>query len=402
MNLIRRLAGAQPHAQRSLVYETFSDALLGSTSTTGEVVTVDKALTLSAVWSAIRLLADTIGTLPMVVYVRKQGGGRQRAWYDPAYRLLHDAPNPIHTPADLFSLVVAHLQTHGNAYLGKEFSSTGELVALWPILPSRVRVRTAQNRRVVFYDVMDADGRTRTYDRGSVIHIKGFSTGGVVGLSPIEFARNTIGGALKRAETQDRLSANRAVPTGFLTTDGDLTAEQKATLKRDVVSTWSGPKNAGRIPILDNGMRFQAVSLPPDQTQFVEQMAWTVRDVARVFRVPPEKIGGDTGGSMTYSSTEWADIDLQKYSLRPWTVRIEQALAADADLFPTGALYPEALFEALLRADTRTRMESYKTALGGRPWMLPSEVRDAENLPQNDTFDQLPLPGAPLVEVKNP
>jgi len=402
MTLLRRLAGAPPHAQRSMTFETVSDALLGTAATTGEVVTVDKALTLSAVWAAIRLLSDTIGTLPMVVYVRKQGGGRQRAWYDPAYTLLHDRPNPIDTPADLLSLVVAHLQTHGNAYLGKELSASGALGALWPILPDRVRVRTANNRRVVLYDVLDADGRTRTYDRGSIIHIKGFSTGGITGLSPIQYARNTIGGALKRAETQDRLSANRAVPTGFLTTDGDLNDEQKASLKRDIVSTWSGPRNAGRIPILDGGMRFEAVSLPPDQTQYVEQMAWTVRDVARVFRVPPEKIGGDTGGSLTYSSTEWANLDLQTYSLRPWTVRIEQALAADPDLFPTTALYPEALFEALLRADTRTRMDAYKTATGGRPWLHPSEVRDAENLPPDDTFDQMPLPGAPLGEVKHP
>lgn len=402
-SILRRLAGLDERSAvkaRSAGYESIPDAVAAAAASTGERVTFDTAMGLAAVWSAITLLAETIGTLPLIVYQRRTGGGRVRAWYDPAYRLLHDRPNPVHTPTDLKSLAVGHLLTYGNAYWAKVFDAQGRLIELWPVRPDRVRVRLADGQPR--FTVRDAQGRLKDYDAATILHFKGFSFGGITGLAPIDYARNAIGGALKRQETQDRLSANRSIPSGFLTTDASLTDEQKTAMGRQIEAKWKGPRNAGRIPILDEGLRFQAVSLPPDQAQYVEMMRFSVQDIARIFRVPPEMIGGDSGSSLTYTTAETSAIKFLTHSVRPWLVRIEETLAADPDLFPTGTLFPEFLADALLRTETRARVEAYSIAVGKRPWMHPSEVRSRENLEPDDSFDALPVPGAPLVEVKQP
>lgn len=399
MSVLRRIATRGALRTRSATYESVSDAVVGAAAaSTGERVTVDAAMSLAAVWSAITLLSETIGSLPLMVYRRGAGtgGGRVRAWGDPSYRLLHDRPNAVHTPTDLKSLAVAHLLTHGNAYWGKVFEQ-GRVVELWPIRPDRVRVQLVDRRPT--YHVRNPSGQMSLLGAGDVVHFKGFGFGGVTGLAPLEYSRNVVGGALKRQETQDRLSANRSIPSGFLTTDDSLTDEQKREMARQIESKWRGARNAGRIPILDQGMRFVSVSLPPDQAQYVEMMRFSVQEVARIFRVPPEMIGGDSGSSLTYSTAETSSIKFLTYSVRPWLVRIEETLAADADLFPSGTVFPEFLADALLRTETRARTESYAVATGKRPWMHPSEVRDRENLAPDDTFDSLPLPGAPLVEV---
>jgi len=364
---------------------------LGGTEA-GQAISVERSLRLDAVVACLRALSDSVGALPLKVYQRTRasaGRGRMELWSDPTYRLLHDEPNPEATAVDLWSQVMVHLNTYGNAYLGKvpvpdPSSPTGRRVGeLWPLPPESVTVCRDDQRRKVF-DVIDPGngGRTR-YSLGAIIHIRGMSLDGLVGLSPIALARLAIGRGLAADDFAAGFYRNSAVPRGVLELDGELEAADAERLRERWQSLYGG-QNAHRVAILEGGVTFKPITMPLEDAQFVETEKLTVQKIARIFRVPASMIEGDKGGSLTYSTVEGDALNFERYSLRPWIVRIEQALARDRDLFPGEgrAVYPEFVTDAILRADAKTRAEIYTAALNPETgWMEVDEVRGLENLP---------------------
>jgi HK97 family phage portal protein len=390
------MAGPAYPGQPGMDLEPFLDAWRGDESASGRYVSVEGALAVSAVWASVRILSDSIGSLPLHVY-RRDASGRVKAEGSRSYRLLHEDPNPEMPASVLWSLVAAHLNTWGNAYLGKTFRGAN-VTELWPIRPDRVTV--GREKGVKVFRVRDEHGRQmqQTFTAREIIHLHGLTLDGMVGLSPVGMARESIGAALAMDEYSNSFFKNGALPRMVLRHKQSLSQQAKRGLRRDWERRYRGSKNANRVAVLEEDMDVKVLTLPQRDLEFVEQRRHSVAEIARWFRIPPTMLGGGREGSLTYETVEGDAIHFVTHSLRPWLVRIEQSLNRDPDLFPTRRLYSEFAVDALLRADTKTRYEAHQIALDPiSGWMKPAEVRQLENLPPDPSFDvptreQLPSP----------
>lgn len=386
MSLVSRIVGgAAPRAQASAAGEDTlwaRDVFVGQRAAAGGgVVNVERALHLDSVFASIRLISESGGALPVKTYERMDDGTRREALDDPVYELLHDEPNPEMSAVDFFALGLTHAVSWGNTFIGKRRRG-GPVPELWPLLPERMTVARSGGRKI--YEYRREDGRIEQMTDEDVIHVHGVSLDGLVGLSPIGLAREAIGASLAGQTFAGRFLANAAVPRGVLEIPGELDEESSKRLARQ----WhemQGGRNLGRVAVLEGGAKFSPITMPLEDAQFVEQQKLSVQQVARIFGVAPELIGGESGGSLTYSTVEGQALAFLTYCLRPWLVRFEQALRRDRDLFPRipgrpRRRYPEFLQDAMLRADAKTRAEINAIALDpAKGWLNRDEVRAAEN-----------------------
>lgn len=392
MNL-QRLLGRKAE-DRTLTAQNIPSVML-STSTVGSV-TPSNATSIGDAYACIRVLADAAASVPLIPY-RRTAQGRERIESGRTFELLR-SPAPAMSQSNLIGQVMAHLQTHGNAYVGK-FRSNGQLVQLGCLAPDRIQ--TELKRGMPVYTLTDNNGERSTHGPDDIIHIKGITTDGVLGLSPVRQARTVLGLSDQLAEHAAAFFENDARPAGVLKLQrfGD-SAEQVADLRTawndgdDDFDGHKGTSNAHRIAVLAGEVDFIPISMNLDDAQFLEQRKLSAVEVARIFRVPPHMIGADTGESMTYSNLETAAIEFVTYSLRPWLVAIEQAFTNDPDLFPTPG-YAEFLLDGLLRADSATRAEVYTKALDPLTgWMTREEVRRLENLDPEPAIEEPTVPSA--------
>jgi HK97 family phage portal protein len=339
-------------------------------------VTPGTALTVGDAYACVRVLADAAASVPLIPYRRTQNG-RERVEGGRLVELLQ-RPAPATTQAGLVGQIVAHLNTYGNAYLGK-FRRDGALDQLALLAPDRVQPEIRGGRPL--YTLTGPMGEQSVHGTDDIVHIKALTTDGLVGLSPVRQARTVLGLSDQLAEHAATFFANDASPRGVLKLQrfGDST-EQVDSLKAQWNAGHKGTENAHKIAIISGEVDFLPVSMPLDDAQFLEQRKLSAVEVARIFRVPPHLIGADTGESMTYSNLETAAIEFVTYSLRPWLVAIEQAITNDPDLC-SERQYVEFLLDSLLRADHATRAEVYAKALDPiTGWMTHAEVRKRENL----------------------
>jgi len=320
------------------VNDMLRDAIILEGTYTGSTVTVEKSLRLVPVFSAVNLLASAVGTLPLRVYKSLPDGGKELAPQHRASRLLTVQPNPLTSADEFFESVTAGVLLWGNAFILKEFDETNQnLKYLWPISPSRVRVGRDPKTGFPQYFV---DGRG-PYTNDTVIHIRGLSFDGLVGLSPIQQARQTLGIHSALEQYSGSFWANSARPSGVLKHPNRLTAEAAERLRAQWTS--SHKTTDARVAILEDGMSFEAMSLPAEDAQLIETLHLGDIRIAQLFRVPPRMLMTGVGdSSLHYSSAEWEAIDFVKWSLRRWLVRIENALLRDPDVFKSnglGAMY---------------------------------------------------------------
>jgi HK97 family phage portal protein len=320
------------------VNDMLRDAIMLEGTYTGSTVTVEKSLRLVPVFSAVNLLASAVGTLPLRVYKSLPDGGKELASQHRASRLLTVQPNPLTSADEFFESITAGVLLWGNAFILKEFDETNQnLKYLWPISPSRVRVGREPQTGFPQYFV---DGRG-PYTNDTIIHIRGLSFDGLVGLSPIQQARQTLGIHSALEQYSGSFWANSARPSGVLKHPNRLTAEAAERLRAQWTS--SHKTTDARVAILEEGMTFEAMSLPAEDAQLIETLHLGDIRIAQLFRVPPRMLMTGVGdSSLHYSSAEWEAIDFVKWSLRRWLVRIENALLRDPDVFKSnglGAMY---------------------------------------------------------------
>jgi HK97 family phage portal protein len=340
------------------------------------------ALRISDAYACIRVLADTVATLPIRAY-RDTGQGQVSVGPDARISRLLERPSPGSTSADLFSQVMTHLNTHGNAYVGKFRGADGEIVSLSLLPPDQVNV--VLRGQTIGYVVWLPNQDTTEFGLSDILHIKGLSSDGLVGLSPVTCARLalTLSSNLQEASRQYFLNGSR--PSGILTVQGpqsDFTIEQ---VKERWDARQTGTTNLHRIAVLSGQAAFTPVSFSADDSQFLEQRELSAREVARIFRVPSKMIDAEPRTSRSYANVTQENLHFVQHSLRPWLVRIERAFAADADLCP-GGTYIQFSTDGLLRGDPDLRSQIYERALGsttaGQPgWMTRAEVRQLEDLP---------------------
>jgi HK97 family phage portal protein len=346
----------------------------------GKAVTVDSALELVPVYSAVSLLAGSVGSLPLFVY-RRLNEGRERATTHRMWRLLHDSPNPNMASDEMWELVMGHLCLWGNAFVAKVRDSFGVVSELYPISPQRVRVGCDSEGRRFYLVANYVTGDDERFGPEDILHIRAFGTDSLVGLSPIQQARQILATTGAMEEFSGKFWANSAMPAGVLTHPQKLGVEALANLKASWKANIGGFANAGSTAILEEGMSFQPLGMPLEDAQFIESGRFSDLRVAQLFRIPPYMLGASSGDSMTYSNTEMEGIDFVRWSLRRWLVRIEGSLIRDESLFVQGQrFYPEFLVDGLLRSSTADRYAAYQVGLGAK-FLTVEEVRDRENLP---------------------
>ena len=354
------------------------DIFGGERSYTGKSVNERNALTSVSVFAATRVIAESVASLPLPVYKRLDPRGKERATSHPLYALLHDRPNPNMSSFTFREALQAHLCLWGNAFAEIETNGAGRPIALWPITPDRVKVTREGTTK---YYIVTVDNRQIRFESNQILHIPGLSFDGLVGYSPVQLARQAIGLALATEEFGARFFGNGANPGGVLTHPNTLSEEAQKRLKKSWEEKASGLSNAHRIQILEEGMKWEKIGVPPEDAQFLETRKFQVSEIARWFRVPPHMIG-DLDRA-TFSNIEQQSIDFVTHSLRPWLVRWEQVL--NWDLFgERSPYYAEFVVDGLLRGDTQARYAAYNIGRNAG-FLSANDIREMENMN--------PLPG---------
>jgi HK97 family phage portal protein len=340
----------------------------------GTDVNTDAALRHNAVWACVRLLADTVSTLPIDVYRR----GEREPIATPPILVEPAAGQPIHEW--LYSLMVS-LLLRGNAYgvITARQGATMLPAQTELIHPDKVGVLVNDDGQVL-YRILG-----RVVDRADVFHAKAFTMpGAVAGLSPVEYARQAIGLGVAAEKYGARFFGDDCTPSGLLTTADRLTVDQV----RELAERWNDAHRNTRTPaVLSGDLKFSPISVSPEESQFLETAKFNLAQICRVYGVPVEMVSGESGNSLTYANVEGRLLDFLKFSLNPWLVRLENAL---------GRLLPSRQFVkfntgGLLKADTATRYAAHKIALDAG-FMTVNEVRELEDRPPLPGGDTPPAP----------
>ncbi|WP_156899513.1 phage portal protein [Pleomorphomonas koreensis] len=355
----------------------------------GKSVTPDSAMQLSTVWACIRLIAETAATLPLITYRRGANNARSAATDHPLYALLHDSPSADYTAVEFWEFVLVCLGLWGNAYAEKEFIGK-RLVALTPLRCDLMNVeRNRDGERIYRYS--DPRGQ-RVLRENEVFHVRGFGTGGLVGLSPISFARQSMGTATAAEEHAGKMFANGFRPSLILKMSQILTAPQRKDLRENIIEPLSGSMNAGGVFLAEAGMDPVPVGMNPDDAQFLETRQFHVEELCRWFRVPPFMIGHTQKSTSWGTGLEQQMIGFLTFSLRPYLKRVEQAISRS--LIPPaerGGIFAEFSVEGLLRTDSAARATFYQIMVSNGIYTR-NEVRAFENMP--------PLPGGDALTVQ--
>ena len=343
-------------------------------TTSGKAVNERTAMQTTAVYACVRILAEAVAGLPLHLYRHKEDGGKEKALGHPLYYLLHTEPNPEMTSFAFRETLMSHLLMWGNAYAQIIRDGAGRVLSLYPLLPGKMTVdRTAAGQ--LFYEYRADTGPVILRPR-DVLHIPGLGFDGLIGYSPIAMAKNAIGMAIATEEYGAKFFANGANPGGVLEHPGVVKDPKRVRESWNAVYQGSG--NAHRIAVLEEGMKFNAIGIPPEQAQFLQTRKFQINEIARIFRVPPHMVGDLEKSS--FSNIEQQSLEFVKYTLDPWVVRWEQAVQK-ALLLPSEKRTYFAKFnvDGLLRGDYQSRMTGYAT---GRQngWLSANDIRELEDM----------------------
>lgn len=344
----------------------------------GVTVTIDRAMQLSAVSACVRLLSESIASLPLNVYRRLDGGRRERVTNLPECRLLHDEPNALMTSFTWRETSSAHLLLWGNAYSVILRGDGAVPIALLPIMPQYVHVLKQANGELAYH--VNGHGLNRLINQADMLHVPGLAYDGLLGMSPIKYAAQSIGLALAAEAYGAGFFGNSSIPSGFITTPSKLTTTQAENLGAAWSKNYGGQRSQGTA-VLDNGAKFERVTMPPEEAQFIETRKFQLADIARWYRVPPHMIGDLERA--TFANIEHQGLQFVTHTLRPWLVRFEQEITRK--LFPSRSdgtpseLYVEFNVDGLLRGDLHSRYQAY--AIGRQwGWLSTNDIRARENL----------------------
>lgn len=355
--------------------------LMGS-STAGKNVTERSAMQMTAVYSCVRILAEAVAGLPLHLYRHKEDNGKEKAIDHTLYHLLHDEPNPEMSSFVFRETLMTHLLLWGNAYAQIIRNGKGEVIALYPLIPNRMTVNRDENGQLYYEyssasdDINSNSSRTVVLMPRDVLHIPGLGFDGLVGYSPIAMAKNAIGMAIACEEYGAKFFANGAAPSGVLEHPGTIKDPKK--VRETWQSQFGGSSNAGRVAVLEEGMKYTPISISPEQAQFLETRKFQINEIARIFRIPPHMVGDLEKSS--FSNIEQQSLEFVKYTLDPWVIRWEQSLMrALLSNDEKKEYFIKFNLEGLLRGDYESRMKGYSI---GRQngWMSANDIRELENL----------------------
>lgn len=380
MSLIQRLFKRASPEPTTPAYDTYYDRLTGFPGVAGVDVNTTTAEGISAVYACVAAISETVGSLPLDVY-RRTDDGREKARSHPLYRLLHDAPNNYQTALEFREQMQRHVLLRGNAYAEIVWNPNGSVKALLPMHPDSVTVLRSSLGNLV-YDHVDGKGNQRRLLADEVLHLRYHSDDGILGRSPIQVARDTIGLALAERTHGAKMFEQGTKLSGVIETAPGTTKEQAGQIRESWAAGQSGVSNHGKTAVLPQGATFKTVSMTLEDAEWIEARRLSIVETARLFRVPPVMIGDMEAAN--YSNV----VELARFfvtnTLRRHLVMWEQAVNRACITNP--AFFVEHNVEGLLRGDSLARANFYQRGIEDG-WMLRSEVRRIENLPAIEGID---------------
>ena len=380
MGLFRSLFKARDKPKNRTPGSSYSFFFGGTTS--GKPVNEHTAMQMTAVYSCVRILAEAVAGLPLHLYKYTASGGKEKALFHPLYFLLHDEPNPEMSSFVFRETLMTHLLLWGNAYAQIIRNGKGEVIALYPLMPNRMRVDRDSKGELYYSYTRYSDeapainGMTVTLRPSDVLHIPGLGFDGLVGYPPIAMAKNAIGLAMATEEYGAKFFANGAAPGGVLEHPGTIKDPQK--VKESWNMAYQGSSNAHRVAVLEEGMKYQPIGISPEQAQFLETRKFQINEIARIFRVPPHMVGDLEKSS--FSNIEQQSLEFVKYTLDPWVIRWEQAISRSLLRFDEKKLlFAKFNVDGLLRGDYASRMNGYAIGIQNG-FMCPNDARALEDM----------------------
>lgn len=356
--------------------------LFGRT-TSGKPVNERTAMQTTAVYACVRILAEAIASLPLHVYEYQDDGGKKLVHDHPLYYLLHDEPNPEMTSFVFRETLMSHLLIWGNAYAQIIRDGAGRVLGLYPLLPDKMEVQRDDRGNIYYVYSRNSDENPMLKEYGNiklkaenVLHIPGLGFDGLIGYSPIAMAKNAVGMTLACEEYGASFFANGANPGGVLEHPGVLKDPSK--VRESWNSVYRGVNNAHKIAVLEEGMKYQQIGIPPEEAQFLETRKFQINEIARLYRIPPHMVGDLDKSS--FSNIEQQSLEFVKYTLDPWVIRWEQSLQRSL-LLPgeKGKYFIKLNVDGLLRGDYQSRMNGY--AVGRQNgWFSANDIREMENM----------------------
>lgn len=345
-------------------------------------ITADNAMEVSAVYACVTLLSETIASLPLKVYENTSSGKREKT-EGKLYGLLKN-PIGFQNEFEWMENLVGCLALRGNSY-HRIAPMRSELD---PIHPSRVKVEMDENRRLRY--TVTVDSESYEYSQSEVLHIKGLSSDGMQGMSPVALARETIGAAKSAEEHAATFFGNSAIPGGIISTKNKLDPESKKRLRSDFEEMHGGD-NKHRLGVFDMEMSWQQIGMNWEDAQFLETRKFEISEIARWFRIPPHMIGDVERSTSWGTGIEQQSIGFVRYTLRPWLKRIETAINSSLVLPNDGPVYVKFAVEGLLRGDSAARASFYSTMKTSKI-MTTNEIRALEDMNPIEGGDELENP----------
>lgn len=338
----------------------------------------DAAMQVSTVYACVSLLARVISSLPLMVYETMPDGRRKLARDSRLWMVLHSRPNDVMTPRDFWSTMIMHWAMRGNAYAQIIRDSSGDLISLWPLSPDQTEVFVDKNGQVAYK--YQKDGQTYILGVNDVFHIKDIGNG-LIGLSKLSFMSSSVKEATDTQKFATANAENYGKPSGILTVDHILKKDKNGVNERDRIRQSLYDFRTGgssKIVVLEADMKFNPVTLTPEESQLIENRRFSVEEICRWFGVPPILIGA-SGATTWGSGISEITSGFVKFTIGPMLVSIEQALRSRVFTFDERmTMQAEFSLDALMRGDITSRYQAYATAVQNG-FKTRNEVRQLEN-----------------------
>lgn len=346
-------------------------------SKVGIHINAKNALQTTAVFACVRLLSESIASLPLFLY-RKTETGKEKATDDPLYGVLHDVPNPETDSFQFRQAFVANMLIYGRGYAEVVRNNAGQIVQMWNITTPYVRVQRNTETQELEYVVTPSGKERFVLRKDQIFRVDWFSMDTLNAFKPLELAQNAIGLGEAAEEFASNYFRNGANVGGLIEYPEVIDDNQAERFRKDVRTAYEGLSNTARLMFLEQGSKFQKVSNTPEESQMLETRKFQVEEVARFYNVPPHMVG-DLDHA-TFSNIEQMSLNYVIYTLRPYLVRIEKAITAQL-LTPQEqtTYFPKFSVDALLRGSYLARMQGYAQARQNG-WMNANEIRDLEDM----------------------
>ena len=352
-------------------------------SNAGEQVDEKAAMQIPTVYACVRLLAESIAALPLHLYrMTDDNGNKEKARDHPLYKILYRQPNPEMTSFVFWETLMTHLLLWGNAYAQIVRDGKNTVLGLYPLLPENVEVDRDESGELYYIyhaytdEVPGEQNKDLYFRRDEIFHVPGLGFNGLIGFSPIAMMKNSLGTSIAVDKYGSSFFKNGAQPSGVLEHPGVVKDPNR--IRDSWEAAYGGAANAHRVAVLEEGMAYKPISLPPEDSQFLETKQFSVTEICRIFRVPPHLVADLSRA--TFSNIEYQSLNFVMHSLTPWLVRIEQGIIKDLLLEEEQDTYfPKFNVDGLLRGDYQSRMNGYATGISNG-FLSPNDVHRLENM----------------------